>query len=57
MKTFKLLSIMVLVLALSAFTTTTDDKGYKVGDVATDFSLENIDGNKVSLSETQKALL
>lgn len=55
MKTLKLLSVMVLVLTLSAFTTSTDDKGYKVGDIATDFSLENIDGNKVSLSDYKDA--
>lgn len=55
MKTLKLLSALVLVLALSAFTINTDDKGYKVGDIATDFSLENIDGNKVSLSDYKEA--
>jgi len=55
MKTLKFLSVMVLVLALSAFTTNTGDNGYKVGDIATDFSLENIDGNKVSLSDYKDA--
>jgi len=54
MKTFKLITVMVLVFTLSAFTTT-EDKGYKVGDIATDFSLENIDGNKVSLSDYKEA--
>lgn len=55
MKTLKLLSVMALVLTLSAFTTSTDDEGYKVGDIATDFSLENIDGNMVSLSDYKDA--
>ena len=55
MKTLKILSVMVLVLTLSAFTINTSDKGYKIGDVATDFSLENIDGNNVSLSDYKDA--
>ncbi|BAO76502.1 thioredoxin family protein [Winogradskyella sp. PG-2] len=55
MKTLKLLAVMVLVCTLSAFTITTEDKGYEVGDIATDFSLENIDGNMVSLSDYKDA--
>ena len=55
MKTLKILSVMVLVLTLSAFTVNTSDKGYKIGDIATDFSLENIDGNNVSLSDYKDA--
>ncbi|WP_179343981.1 thioredoxin family protein [Winogradskyella ursingii] len=51
MKNLKLLGVMVLVLTLSAFSTTTEDNGYEVGDLATDFNLMNIDGNKVSLSD------
>ncbi|WP_296385314.1 redoxin domain-containing protein, partial [Winogradskyella sp.] len=47
--------VMMLVLTLSAFTTNTGDKGYDVGDIATDFSLENIDGNMVSLSNYKDA--
>lgn len=46
---------MVLVLTLSAFTVNTSDKGYQVGDIATDFSLENIDGKNVSLSDYKNA--
>lgn len=30
-------------------------EGYKIGDVATDFSLKNIDGNMVSLADFEKA--
>jgi peroxiredoxin len=55
MKTLKLLGVMVLVFALSAFTTKKDDGGYEVGDMATDFSLENIDGKMVSLSDYNDA--
>jgi peroxiredoxin len=51
MKTLRMLVVMVLGLTLFAFTNTSGDKGYKVGDLATDFSLENIDGTKVSLSD------
>lgn len=53
MKTFKLLLVGVLFLSLTAFTTKGD--GYKVGDVATDFSLENIDGEMVSLADYDDA--
>jgi peroxiredoxin len=55
MKTLKLLAVVVCVFALSAFTTNTDGDGYKVGDIATDFSLENIDGEMVSLSDYKDA--
>ncbi len=54
-KTLKLLAVMVLVCTLTAFTATTEDKGYEVGDIATDFSLENIDGKMVSLSDYKDA--
>tara|TARA_R110002049_G_scaffold243645_2_gene417349 strand:+ start:406 stop:1017 length:612 start_codon:yes stop_codon:yes gene_type:complete len=55
MKTLKLLAALMVVVTLSAFTVNTDNKGYSIGDIATDFSLENIDGNKVSLSDYKKA--
>ncbi|MFK7831741.1 MAG: thioredoxin family protein [Winogradskyella sp.] len=55
MKTLKLLTALVLVLTLSAFTINTDTKGYGIGDIATDFSLENIDGKMVSLSDYKEA--
>jgi len=54
MKTLKLLAAFVCFIGLTAFTVTTDS-GYKVGDVATDFSLENIDGKMVSLSDYKSA--
>lgn len=55
MNTLKLFAVMVLTAALSVFTSTTDEGGYKIGDVATDFSLENIDGRMVSLSDYKDA--
>jgi len=55
MKIFKVLSVIVVALVFSAFTIKTDDNGYKVGDIATDFSLENIDGSMVSLADYKDA--
>ena len=55
MKTLKILSAFVLMLTLSAFTISDRGDGYKVGDIATDFSLENIDGSMVSLSDYKDA--
>jgi peroxiredoxin len=55
MKFLKVLSVIVVALVLSAFTIKTDANGYKVGDIATDFSLENIDGKMVSLSDYKDA--
>lgn len=55
MKNLKLLAVVLCVFALSAFTINTDSDGYKVGDIATDFSLENIDGKKVSLADYKDA--
>ena len=46
---------MVLTVVLSTFTSTPYSDGYKIGDMATDFSLENIDGKMVSLSDFKKA--
>lgn len=55
MKNLKLLAVVLCVFTLSAFTTITDGDGYKVGDLATDFSLENIDGKMVSLADYKDA--
>jgi len=55
MKNLRLLAVIVLVFSLFAFTNKADDNGYKIGDFATDFSLENIDGKMVSLSDFKKA--
>ena len=45
----------VLILFVTAFTTHSADKGYDIGDIATDFNLENIDGKFVSLSDFNDA--
>ena len=55
MKTLKIFFAMVLVLTLSAFSIKTTDNGYNIGDIATDFSLENIDGKMVSLLDYKDA--
>ncbi|MDT0559610.1 thioredoxin family protein [Ichthyenterobacterium sp. W332] len=55
MKTLKTLFAFVAILTLTAFTPITDGPGYKVGDIATDFKLENIDGKMVSLSNYKDA--
>mgnify|MGYP000504181659 CR=1 FL=1 len=52
--TQKLLTLFVLMLTISAFTIKPKD-GYKIGDIATDFKLENIDGSMVSLSDFNEA--
>jgi len=46
---------MVVLVTLSAVTTKLNGQGYNVGDMATDFNLENIDGNMVSLSDYKDA--
>jgi len=58
MKTVKILSSLLVVLVLCAFTINTDksvDNGYDIGDIATDFSLKNIDGKMVSLADYKNA--
>lgn len=55
MKTLKTLFAFVALVSLSAFTPLTDGGGYEVGDVATDFKLENIDGKMVSLADFKDA--
>ncbi len=47
--------MLVAILGLFAFTTTNYSGGYDIGDVATDFKLENIDGKMVSLSDFKDA--
>lgn len=50
MKTFKLQLFLAVFLVVTAFTNA-PDKGYKVGDIASDFKLENVNGKMVSLSD------
>ncbi len=51
-KSFKLLAAAFILVLISAFTVS---NGYKIGDIAEDFSLKNIDGNMVSLSDYENA--
>ena len=55
MKTLKTNGLFVAIIAFFAFTNTMEDKGYQVGDVATDFELMNVDGQMVSLSDYKDA--
>ncbi len=54
MKTFKTLLAFLAIFSLSAFSTSNND-GYKVGDIATDFKLPNVDGKMVSLADYKDA--
>ncbi|MFG6687107.1 thioredoxin family protein [Mariniflexile sp. HNIBRBA6329] len=56
-KTIKLISAVVIVLCVSAFTInkTSTSEGYKIGDVAEDFTLKNVDGKMVSLADYKNA--
>lgn len=56
MKTIKILGLVLMVGLIAAFTINKPAAaGYKVGDVATDFSLKNVDGKKVSLKDFKDA--
>lgn len=57
MKTLKILGLLTLVVSLGAFSSkfTTTDAGYGIGDTAADFSLKNVDGKMVSLSDFENA--
>ncbi|MFL9842922.1 thioredoxin family protein [Flavobacterium rhizosphaerae] len=55
MKTLKILALVVVAGLAAAFTTNTAAGGYKVGDIATDFSLKNVDGKMVSLKNMKDA--
>lgn len=52
-KTIAVFAIIVIVSAFSGNNITSG--GYEVGDIATDFSLKNIDGNMVSLADYKDA--
>tara|TARA_R110002012_G_scaffold17930_5_gene66689 strand:- start:3241 stop:3852 length:612 start_codon:yes stop_codon:yes gene_type:complete len=55
MKILKTTFVLLAVVTFFAFTVKTESTGYKVGDMATDFSLENIDGKMVSLKDYKDA--
>ncbi|MBU2951323.1 thioredoxin family protein [Tamlana agarivorans] len=55
-KVIKVISGGLLVLLISAFTVNaTKSNGYKIGDIAEDFSLKNIDGKMVSMADYNDA--
>lgn len=51
-KSIQVLAAALVLVLMSAFTLS---EGYKIGDVAEDFSLKNIDGNMVSLADYEYA--
>jgi len=53
--TIKIFAFVLLAGLASAFTYKTALAGYKVGDIATDFSLKNIDNKKVALKDFKDA--
>jgi peroxiredoxin len=53
--TIKIFAFVLLAGLASAFTYKTTLAGYKVGDIATDFSLKNIDNKKVALKDFKDA--
>ncbi len=55
MKTIKFLSLFIAAGFMAAFTVANTAAGYKPGDIATDFSLKNVDGKKVSLASIKDA--
>ncbi|MFT3795883.1 thioredoxin family protein [Flavobacterium sp.] len=55
MKNIKILTLAFVVAVASAFTVKTAINGYKVGDIATDFSLKSTDNKMVSLRDYKDA--
>lgn len=55
MKTVKIIAFVMLVGVMSAFTFNKSDAGYQVGDMATDFSLKNVNSKNVSLADFKDA--
>ncbi|NRA94423.1 MAG: thioredoxin family protein [Psychroserpens sp.] len=51
----KVIFALIVVVAFSSFSYLGGGTGYHVGDIATDFELENIDGTTVSLSDFESA--
>ena len=56
MKTLKIFGFLAAIFLMAAFTyNSLEADGYAIGDYATDFSLKNIDGEMVSLSDFETA--
>lgn len=49
------MSLLFIAICVSAFTLKSDKGGYKIGDIAEDFTLKNIDGKMVSLADYEDA--
>ena len=47
--------VLALVVQTNVFAQGSGNKGYKPGDIATDFKLKNVDGKTVSLADYSKA--
>ncbi|MBP8066813.1 MAG: thioredoxin family protein [Flavobacterium sp.] len=55
MKILKIAAMFMLVTLMSAFTLVKSDSGYQIGDIATDFSLKNVNNQKVALADFKDA--
>ena len=55
MKTIQKIFLGTLVLLITTAFSTSSENGYKVGDTIEDFSIKNVDGKMVSLSDYKKA--
>ncbi|MDA9875881.1 thioredoxin family protein [Flavobacteriaceae bacterium] len=51
----KTIFTLLVLFTTVTFTVDSQNQGYDIGDVATDFKLKNIDGNTISLSDFKKA--
>lgn len=55
MKTFKILMLLSIVFLAASFNLVNNKEGYKIGDIATDFKLKNVNDKMISLSDFKKA--
>lgn len=55
MKTIKILMLFSMVYLAASFNVINNKEGYKIGDIATDFKLKNVNDKMVSLSDFKKA--
>ena len=51
----KTIFTLLVLFTTVTFTVDSQNQGYDIGDVATDFKLKNIDGNTISLSDFKEA--
>lgn len=55
MKSLKFIVLFIVTSLMAAFTVAKTAGGYKVGDIAADFSLKNVDGKQVALKDIKGA--